>query len=255
MFLCANVSGAEQRGQIRVAAASDLQVVMPEIAAAFESKTGTHVELIFGSSGNFFAQIQNGAPFDAFFSADSEFPDKLVRTGLAEPRSAVVYAIGSLVLWMPPSAKCDPQVKKWNCLLEPNVSRVAIANPAHAPYGRAAVQALESAHLYDQVHAKLVLGENISQAAQFVHSGNAQAGILAYSHVHSPAMRGGRQWEIPKDSYPPIEQTVVVLKAAKEKSAAEDFIEFVSEGPGRALLQQYGFQPPPAHSEPTTRHK
>jgi molybdate transport system substrate-binding protein len=244
LMLCAPCFSFTQPKQIRVAAASDLQTVMPEIARAFELKSGTHVELIFGSSGNFFAQIQNGAPFDLFFSADSEFPAKLIQSGRAEPASAVAYAVGRIVLWLPASAKCDPQAEKWNCLLRPNVAKIAIANPAHAPYGRAAVRALQSAHIYEQVRSKFVLGENISQAAQFADSGNAQAGILAYSQVQSPTTRGGKWWEIPGDTYPPIEQTVVLLKIAKEKSAAQDFVLFITEGPGRAPLEKFGFRPP-----------
>lgn len=237
--------GPAQKKQIHVAAASDLQAVMPQIAKAFEVQTHIAVELTFGSSGNLFSQIENGASFDVFFSADDEFPARLIQGNLAEPRSSMVYAIGSLVLWMPANTKCRLQIEKWNCLLKPAVAKIAIANPAHAPYGRAAVSALQSAHLYDQVRAKLVLGENISQAAQFVQSGNAQAGLLALSQLHAPAMSNGEPWEIPRDTYPPIQQTVVVLKSAREKSAAYDFLKFVSEGPGRAFLDQFGFQPPP----------
>src|SRR5215831_1631598 len=166
LLLCVATHLSAQKKQLRVAAASDLQTVMPEIAAAFQADSGHHAELIFGSSGNLFAQIQNGAPFDLFFSADREFPAKLVQSGRAQPRSSAVYAVGRLVLWLPPGAKCEPQAEKWNCLLKPEIAKIAIANPVHAPYGRAAVQALQSAHLYEQVRAKLVFGENISQAAQ-----------------------------------------------------------------------------------------
>jgi molybdate transport system substrate-binding protein len=244
-----------QRSSLRVAAASDLQLVMPEIAKAFEDRTGTHVEVLYGSSGNFFAQIQNGAPFDLFFSADDEFPLKLIQSGRAEPRSAVVYGVGGLVLWTPANVKCNPQVEKWNCLLKPEVLKIAIANPAHAPYGRAAIAALQTAHIYDQVRTRLVFGENISQVAQFVQSGNAQAGILAYSQISAPAMRDGKGWTIPRDNYPAIQQTVVVLKAAREESVAEDFVKFVSEGSGRQLLEQFGFRPPPPSKEPKAGHK
>ena len=243
-LLCLALRCTAQKKQLHVAAASDLQSVMPQIAAAFEAQTHVTVELTFGASGNFFAQIQNGAPFDAFFSADDEFPARLVQANLAEPRSSLVYAVGSLVLWMPTNTSCHPQIEKWNCLLRPSVAKIAIANPAHAPYGRAAVSALQSAHIYDQVRAKLVFGENVSQAAQFVQSGNAQAGLLAFSQTHASAMSDGEQWEIPRETFPSIQQTVVVLKSAKEKSAAYDFVKFVSEGSGRALLDQFGFQPP-----------
>jgi molybdate transport system substrate-binding protein len=259
VFIVAGVCPASflhpQRSSLRVAAAADLQSVLPGIAKAFEDHTGTHVDVSYGSSGNFFAQIQNGAPFDLFFSADEDFPLKLIQSGRAKARSAVVYGVGSLVLWMPANSKCNPQVEKWNCLLKPEVQKIAIANPAYAPYGRAAISALQSAHIYDQVRTRLVLGENIAQAAQFAQSGNAQAGILAYSQIRTPAMRDGKQWTIPGDNYPPIQQTVVVLQTGSEESAAEDFVKFVTEGPGRQLLQQFGFQPPPASKEPKARHK
>src|SRR5882762_2334133 len=251
---CAATTLYAQRPAIRVAAAADLQSVMPGIAKAFEDRTGTHVDVSYGSSGNFFAQIQNGAPFDLFFSADDEFPLRLIQSGRAEPRSAVIYGVGSLVLWMPAKAKCDPQVEKWSCLQKPEVSKIAIANPAHAPYGRAAVAALQSVYLYEQVRSKLVFGESVAQAAQFVQSGNAQAGILAHSQTLLPPMREGKYWEIPRDSYPRIAQTVVVLKSAHGKSAAEPFVKFIVEGPGRELLQEAGFQPP-APAETRGSHK
>ena len=253
VLVCLAPPASAQKTHLRVAAASDLAPVLPQIAKAYEQQAQVGVDLSFGSSGNFFAQIQNGAPFDLFFSADAEFPARLIQDSLAEPGSAVVYGVGGLVLWLPPTSKCDPWAERWNCLLEPGVRKVAIANPAHAPYGRAAVAALEAAHVYDRLRTKLVLGENISQAGQFVQSGNAQAGILASSQVRSQAMRNGKQWEIPRDDYPSIKQTVVVLKAGKEKSAAADFVRFVVEGPGRTLLEQFGFQPPPP--APTERHK
>jgi molybdate transport system substrate-binding protein len=235
-----------QKKTVRVAAAADLQSAMPEIAQAFEKQAGTSVEVLYGSSGNFYAQIQNGAPLDIFFSADSEFPQKLEESGLAEPHSAVIYAIGKIVLWIAADASCNPEHAGWKCLLDPAVKRIAIANPAHAPYGRAAVTALQKAGIYDAIKAKLVLGENISQAAQFVQSGNAQAGIIAHSLALSPALQGGKRWIIPAELYPPIEQTVVVLKSAKEKSAAQEFVKFATQGPGREILAKCGFQTPPA---------
>jgi molybdate transport system substrate-binding protein len=253
-LLCFALPGAAQRKTIRVAAASDLQTVMPQIGKAFEEKYQVSVQPTFGSSGNFFAQIQNGAPFDLFFSADSELPAKLVQSGLADARSSTIYAIGGLVLWMPADAKCNPQAKKWDCLLDPGTTKIAIGNPAHAPYGRAAVAALQSARIYDQVRAKLVMGENISQAAQFVQSGSAQAGILALSQMRSPGMSAGQKWEIPRENYPSIEQTVVILKSSQEKSAAEEFLKFVTIGPGRTILAESGFYPPPTPS-PTEGHK
>jgi molybdate transport system substrate-binding protein len=233
-----------QKKTVRVAAAADLQSAMPEIAQAFEKQAGTGVEVLYGSSGTFYAQIQNGAPLDIFFSADSEFPQKLEESGLAEPHSAVIYAIGKIVLWMPANARCHPEQDGWKCLQDAAVTKIAIANPAHAPYGMAAVAALQKAGIFDAIKAKLVLGENISQAAQFVQSGNAQAGIIAYSLALSPALQGGKRWIVPAELYPPIEQTVVVLKSARKKSAAREFLKFATQGPGREILAKYGFQPP-----------
>lgn len=238
---------AAQTKEIRVAAAADLQTALPEVAAAFEARTGTHVELVFGSSGNFFAQIQNGAPFDLFFSADNGYPGKLEDSGLALANTRIVYGLGRITLWMSPNSPCDPRRETWKCLSDFSVKKIAIANPAHAPYGRAAVASLRAAGLYDQLKDKLVLGENISQAAQFVQSGNAQAGIIAYSLALSPAMRNGKWWEIPAELYPAIEQSAVVLKAAKNEQAAREFLTFVTQGPGRAVLERCGFVAPPAH--------
>src|SRR5258707_12857771 len=235
-----------QKKTVRVAAAADLQSAMPEIAQAFEKQAGTIVEVLYGSSGNFYAQIQNGAPLDIFFSADSEFPQKLEESGLAEPHSALIYAIGKIVLWIAADASCNPQLAGWKCLLDPAVKRIAIANPAHAPYGRAAATALQKAGIYDAIKAKVVFGENISQAAQFVQSGNAEAGIIAYSLTLSPALQGGKKWMIPAELYPRIEQTVVVLKSAKERPSVEEFVTFATHGPGREILAKYGFEPPPA---------
>ena len=237
---------AAQRRQIRVAAAADLQTALPEVARAFEADTGTHVEMVFGSSGNFFAQIRNGAPFDLFLSADNDYPRTLEDSGLVLPNSRIVYGRGRIALWMSPNSPCDPRREAWKCLSDSSVKKIAIANPAHAPYGRAAVASLRAAGLYDQLKEKLVLGENISQAAQFMQSGNVQAGIIAYSLALSPAMRAGKWWEIPAGLYPAIEQSGVILKAAKNQQAARQFLTFVTQGPGRAVLERHGFLAPPA---------
>ena len=239
----ASVSIAQKR-QIRVAAAADLQTVMPEIAKAFEAQTGTTVDVSYGSSGNFHAQIQNGAPLDVFLSADNEYTKKIEQSGLAEPNSEAIYAVGKIVLWMPSTSPCNQERDRWKCLQEPGVKKIAIANPEHAPYGRAAVAALKSAGIYEQVKEKLVYGENISQAAQFAQSGNAQAAILAYSLAISSALRDGKRWEIPAVLYPRIEQAAVVLKSSGEKASARDFVKFVTQGPGREILAKSGFQLP-----------
>jgi len=245
MVCCVSASSAQKR-HIRVAAAADLQTVMPEIARAFEAQTGTSVDVAYGSSGNFYAQIQNGAPLDVFFSADNEYTKKIEQSGLAEPNSEVIYAVGKIVLWMPAASKCDPERDQWKCLQERDVKKIAIANPEHAPYGRAALAALKRSGIYEEIKEKLVYGENISQAAQFAQSGNAQAAILAYSLALSPALRGGKRWEIPAELYPRIEQGAVVLKSSKDKTAAQDFVKFVTQGPGREIMAKFGFALPAA---------
>jgi molybdate transport system substrate-binding protein len=227
--------------EISVAAASDLQPALTEIAVRFEKQSGGNVKLSFGSSGNFFAQIQNGAPYDLFFSADVDYPKKLESGGLAEPGSLYQYAIGRIVLWVP-NASIIEVTKGLNVLADPAVKRLAIANPAHAPYGRAAEAALKKAGLWERVAPKVVLGENISQTAQFVQSGNADAAILALSLVLSPGMKNqGRYFDIPQELYPPLCQAAVILRSSQHQEAARRFIEFMKTSEIKTLLKQYGF--------------
>ena len=233
---------ARAQGQeIRIAAAADLKFAMGELAEKFEKQSGTKVNVTYGSSGNFFSQMRNGAPFDLFFSADSEYPKRLEAAGLAEPGTLYEYAVGRIVIWTLADAKVDVAKQGWKTLLDASVEKIAIANPEHAPYGRAAVAALQKAGIYESVKAKLVYGENISQAAQFVQSGNAQAGIVAMSLAVSPAMRDGKRWEIPAEMHPALEQGVIVLKDAKNKEAARAFLELVKSAAGLATLAEYGF--------------
>jgi len=233
-----------QQKEVRVAAAADLKFAMGELAAEFKNATGTEVSATFGSSGNFFSQLQNGAPFDVFFSADIDYPRRLESAGLTEPGTVYSYAMGRIVIWMPRDSQIDLRNLGWKALQDSSVQKVAIANPEHAPYGKAAVAALTKAGLYEETKPKLVLGENISQAAQFVQSGNAQAGIVALSLAISPAMKDGKSWEIPADMYPPIEQAAVVLKSAKNKEQAKAFVEFVKSDAAKKILQKYGFTVP-----------
>src|SRR4029077_2335298 len=200
------VASSARAQEIRVAAAADLRFALSELAVNYEKHAGTKVNVTYGSSGNFFAQIQNGAPFDLFFSADLEYPRKLEATGLAESGTLFEYARGRIVIWARRDAPIDVAAQGWNALLSSDVQKIAIANPALAPYGRAAVAALEKAGILELVKSKFVYGENISQAAQFVQFGNAQAGIVSLSLALSPAMKGGNRWEIPADMHPAIEQ-------------------------------------------------
>jgi molybdate transport system substrate-binding protein len=229
---------------LTVAAASDLQAVLPAIASRFESDTGRRITLTFGSSGNFFTQIQNGAPFDVFLSADSEYPRRLEQAGLAERGSLTQYATGRLVLWTRNDSGVDVRLGL-SVLADARVRKIAIANPAHAPYGRAAVAALRQAGVYDRVQPKLVLGENISQAAQFAESGNADVGILALSLALTPTLKSaGAYVEIPSTLHPPIEQAAVVLAASKQKALARQFVSTLTQPEAARTLQTFGFSPP-----------
>ena len=229
---------------VKVAAAADLKFAMTELASQFEKQSGAKLDVTYGSSGNFLTQIQNGAPFDLFFSADSEYPKKLEAAGLAEPGTLREYAVGHIVIWTPRDSGIDAAKAGWQSLLDQRVKKIAIANPDHAPYGRAAMAALKKAGIYEQVKGKLVYGENISQTAEFVQSGNAQTGIIALSLAVSPAMKNGNKWEISADSYPPIKQTAIILRASKNKDAARRFLDFVSGPQGREILQRFGFTVP-----------
>jgi molybdate transport system substrate-binding protein len=242
LVLFAGVAPAQD---IAVAAASDLNFAMKDLASRYEQKSGIKIALSFGASGNFYSQIQSGAPYDLFFSADADYPTKLAAAGLIDKASIGSYAVGHLVLWIPTGSSLDVQQLKMDTLLQPSVQKIAIANPEHAPYGRAAMAALEHFGLKGLVSSKLVLGENVSQAAQFVQSGNAQAGLIPLSLAMSPAMKSsGKYWELPADSYPEIQQVVGILTSSKHRQAAQAFLDFVTSPGGAAVLQQYGFALP-----------
>jgi molybdate transport system substrate-binding protein len=225
---------------LTIAAASDLQPVLPRLVALFEQQTGHHVRTTFGSSGNFYAQIQNGAPFDVFLSADIDYPRQLERAGRADG-TVLQYATGSLVVWTRRGSGIDLRAGL-AALDGDNVQRVAVANPEHAPYGRAAVAALTSAKLYERLRRKLVFGENVAQAAQFVQSGNADVGLLPLSLARSaPLAAAGEYVAVPASLYPPIEQAAIVLKSSSAKDAAREFLRFLRRPETRELLAQAGF--------------
>lgn len=234
--------------QITVAAAADLTFVFKDVAARFEKQSGIDVRLSFGSSGNFFAEIQNGGPYDIFFSADARYPQQLASASLVEPGTLYLYARGKIVLFAPKGSSIDV-ARGLSVLTEPAVHKISIANPAHAPYGRAAVAALQHEGLYDKVRDKLVLGENISQAAQFVVSGGADVGIVALSLAVSPTMKDqGKFFEIPQTSYPDIDQAAVILKSSPNKDAAREFLDFLRRPEIAALMRSYGFALPQARA-------
>jgi molybdate transport system substrate-binding protein len=230
--------------EITVAAAADLQFAMQDIAGRFQKETGKSVKVIYGSSGNFFQQIQNGAPFDLFFSANLDYPKRLEAAGLTERDTYYQYASGKIVLWVSNESKLslDSGLK---ALLDPAVKKIAIANSEHAPYGQAAVAAMQKEGVYDKVSAKLVLGENISQTASFVVSGAADIGIVALSLALSPNMKDhGRYVEIPAGDYPAIQQACVELKSSKNQEIARQFLTFLKTSPVKDLLKSYGFDVP-----------
>ncbi len=252
-FFLASLAGwAQVQAQVQkdtreliVAAAADLNPALQEIADGFNKKTGVKVKLSFGASGALTQQIQNGAPFDLFFSADMDYPRQLVAAGAADGASLYQYAVGRLVLWVPVDSPLDVERMGMRILLDPSVKKIAIANPRHAPYGQAAVAALKHYGLYDQAADRLVLGENISQAAQFVESGNAQVGFMALAHAAAPAMEGkGKYWEVPAEAYPPLAQGVVVLSRSQHKKEAAEFLNYIRTNESAELLRRYGFTLP-----------
>jgi molybdate transport system substrate-binding protein len=243
MFVITGVNLAVAE-EITIAAASDLNFAFREIVTEYEKASGNHVRLTLGSSGNFYAQIQNGAPFDLYFSSDIAYPQKLEEAGLTVPGSLYQYAVGRIVMWTGHESHIDV-TQGFEALREPTVKKIAIANPKHAPYGRAAVAAMEYFKVYDQVKGKLVLGENISQAAQFVDSGAADVGIIALSLALAPPMQAaGHYWEIPADAYPPIEQGAVMLIGGKNQDSAKSFLSFIQGAEGQTMMQRYGFVVP-----------
>lgn len=245
LFVCFTVlSVSVQAEKITIAAASDLKFAMDEIVSSFKKvNPDDQIDVAYGSSGNFNTQIQQGAPFDLFFSADIGFPRELVGKGLAAS-DVKPYALGRIVLW---SASLDATRMTLANLTDPNITRIAIANPRHAPYGKRAEEALRASGLWEQVEPKLVYGENIVQTAQFVQTGNAQIGIIALSLVGNPelAQKGG-YWLIPDTLHEPLEQGFIITKRAENNTLAQRFADYMLSSPVRAVMTQYGFVLPGA---------
>lgn len=231
---------------LTIAAASDLKFALDDVVAAFKKvHPEVAVTVTYGSSGNFFAQISNGAPFDLFFSADVLYPQKLAEAGLVQPDTQFTYGVGRVVVWVPTASKLEVETRGMQVLTDPSVKRIAIANPRHAPYGRAAEAAMKRQGVYDAVAEKLVLGENIAQATQFVQTGAADVGIVALSLALSPTLKSaGRYWLIPESAHPKLEQAAVILKRTSSLAAAQAFSAFVRGSEGKAVLGKYGFQLP-----------
>ena len=244
-FLSFPVARARAEGpprEVRVAAAADLKFALDAVfRATSASIPGIRPEVTYGSSGSFFAQIENGAPFDLFLSADAEYPRRLAARGRADG-DVFLYAVGRLAIWVPSSSKLDIRALGLRALLDPSVRKVAIANPRHAPYGRAAEAAMKALGVHDGVRARLVLGENVAQAAQFVQSGMADAGVFALSLALAPQMRTtGRHAEVPLASYPRMDQGGIVLKGARDPAAARALRDALLGPRGREVLREHGF--------------
>ena len=225
--------------KIAVAAAADLKFAMDEIVTAFKkSNPADEVEVIYGSSGKFHTQIQQGAPYDLYFSADIAFPRELAKNGLAAA-AVKPYAFGRIVLW---SASLDATQMTLASLTDPKITRIAIANPKHAPYGKRAEEALRASGLWEKVESKLVYGENIAHTAQFVQTGNAQVGIIALALALNPelAKRGG-YWLIPDKLHEPLEQGFIITKRAEGNALAKRFAAYMDSKPARAVMTHYGF--------------
>lgn len=230
-----------QSRTLTVAAASDLQAALPEVIRTFERASNATVTVSFGSSGNFFAQIQNGAPYDVYLSADVDYPRRLVASGHADASSLYQYATGRLVLWTRKDSGIDISVGL-RSLTGAQVRRIAVANPKYAPYGRAAEAALRYEKIYDAVRHKLVLGENVSQTAQLVDSGNASVGIIALSLAVGPALRArGVYAEVPLASHPPIDQAAVIVSASAHKPLAREFLAYLKRPDISEHLHRFGF--------------
>lgn len=229
-----------------VAAAADLQYALTEIAEDFTRATGRRLNLSFGSSGNFARQIAQGAPFELFFSADERYALDLFEAGRTAD-SGAIYGVGRIVVYAPAGSRLspDPDLRGLAGALDSGaLRRFAIANPEHAPYGRAAREALEHAGLWDRIRSRLLLGENAAQAAQFAVSGSAEGGILPLALALAPALaRAGTHALIPEEHHRPLRQRMVLLKGAGE--TARRFYDYLQQPAARAVLTRYGFLAPP----------
>jgi molybdate transport system substrate-binding protein len=227
---------------LRLAAAADLQPVLPPILVQFESETNIHVDASYQASATLATQIQNGAPFDLFMAADLSFPQRVISEGLADSDKPVIYARGTLVLW---TRNDSPfHMLSLDTLRDPSLKTLAVANAEHAPYGRAAEASLKGLGLFDQLKPKLVIAENIAQTAQYADSGNAQAGLISLTSALSERLRkNGHYIAMPTDSYPPILQGVVILKNSSNRARAHQLLDFLLSPPIQKELAAHGLEP------------
>lgn len=229
-------------GEVNIAVASNFTAPMERIAALFKQESGHTVKLSFGSSGKFYSQIQNGAPFDVFLAADEAIPARLEEAGLAVSGSHRVYAVGKLVLWSAQSGFVDAQGA---VLRKGGYNKLAIAEPKLAPYGMAAKETLEKMGLWNAVQSKLVQGENITQTWQFAATGNAELGFIALSQITKDGkVTGGSWWLVPHDLYNPIRQSAVLLSGVKDKATAQAFLAFLKSEKVMAIIRSFGYELP-----------
>lgn len=233
------VAPAAYAEKITVAAAADLKFAMDEIVTSFRKiQLGHEIEVVYGSSGKFHTQIQQGAPYDLFFSADISFPRELAKQGLSM-YDVKPYAVGRIVLW---SAGMDATKMTMASLVDPKITKIAIANPKHAPYGKRAEEALRASGVWEKVRSKLVFGENIAQTAQYVQSGNAQVGVLALSLVINPELsKQGGYYLIPENLHKPLEQGFIITRLGADKPLAKKFADYMVSKQARAVMTKYGF--------------
>lgn len=225
--------------QMLVAVAANFIPPFREIAVEFEKSTGHQLQVSGGSSGNFYTQIKNGAPFDVFFSADNERPKKLEDEGLGVKDSRFTYAIGRLVLW---SSNAD-LVKGEETLRSKNFKRLAIANPKTAPYGVAAMQTMQKLGLWESLQPHIVMGESIGQTIGFIESGNAHLGFVALSQIMDPKIKGkGSRWDVPTHLHEPIQQDVILLTKGKDNPAAKSLLDFMGGPQAKAIIERYGYE-------------
>ncbi len=229
-------------GEVSAAVASNFSAPMEQIAALFQQQSGHTVKLSFGSTGKFYAQIKGGAPFDVFFAADSATPQRLEDEGLTVGGSRFVYALGKLVLWSAQHGYVDD---KGEVLRKGGYNKLAIADPKLAPYGMAAKETLEKMTLWDTVQGKLVMGENITQAWQFAATGNAELAFIALSQITKDGrVSAGSWWLVPSNLYSPIRQSAVLLSGAKDKAAAQAFLDFLKGEKAAAIIRSFGYDLP-----------
>ena len=239
---CGRAQAPHGSGVVRVAAAADLRFALDALARQFERSSRFRVQASYGSSGSFYGQLLNAAPFDMFLSADVDYARQLAARQLTIGGSEFIYGVGRLVVWTPSSSSLDIEVAGLRAVTDDAVRHVAIANPQHAPYGRAAVAALRSAGVYNLAQPKLVFGENVEQALQFTQAGSADVAVVALSLALAPPVkRQGRYREIPLNAYPQILQGGVILRWAADADAARELRDFILGADGRAVLKEFGF--------------